>query len=221
MIRGIIFDFDGLILDTEGPVFQSWVELFHQQGAELAFHEWASIIGTASQEHFDPFTLLEEKTGKNLSREKLEKLRYAREMTLCEAQPIMPGVIDKLLVAKERGLGLAIASSSNREWVVGHLERLDLRRYFDVIHTSDDVERTKPDPTLFNLALDSLNLKPQEAVVFEDSPNGVTAAIAAGIFVVAVPNELTRQLPLEHANAVLNSLADATLDEIIAMVNHI
>lgn len=220
MIRGVIFDFDGLILDTEGPIYQSWVELFQEHGAELPFDVWASIIGTSSQEHFDPFALLEEKTGKPLDRARMAPGRLSRELALCNAQPILPGVVEKIQSAKQRGLKLGIASSSNREWVVGHLDRLNLRQYFGVIHTSDDVERTKPAPALFNLALTSLDLQPEEAIVFEDSPNGVAAAKAAGIFVVAVPNALTRQLPLEHADLLLNSLEDAALDDIIAMANH-
>ncbi len=220
MIRGIIFDFDGLILDTEGPVFQSWAELFRGHGVELTLDEWESVIGTSNQEHFNPFTLLEGKIGRVLPRDKLAPIIYAREIELCEAQLVLPGVVDTILAAKNRGLKLGIASSSNREWVVGHLDRLGLLDNFTVIHTSDDVKRTKPHPELFTLALDSLNIKPHEAIVFEDSPNGVTAAKAAGIFVVAVPNNLTRQLSLEHADLILDSLADLALDRIIAMVNH-
>ena len=217
MVRGLIFDFDGLILDTEGPVFQSWVELFREHGAELVLDEWASVIGTSDHEHFNPFTLLEEKVGKVYSHERLESDRFAREMALCEKQSILPGVLDIIQAAEQRNLKLAVASSSSRDWVVGHLNRLGLFQYFEFIHTSDDVEKTKPDPALFNLALASLNLKHQEAIVFEDSPNGVTAAKAAGIFVVAVPNDLTRQLPLDHADIILNSLEDVTLDDIIAI----
>jgi HAD superfamily hydrolase (TIGR01509 family) len=220
MIRGIIFDFDGLILDTEGPVYQSWVELFQDQGTELPFDLWASIIGTSNIEHFDPFKLLEETSGQSLDRETLVPLRYKRELELCNAQPILPGVIDSIERAKELGLKLGVASSSNRSWVAGHLSRLGLAHYFDVVHTSDDVERTKPDPSLFLLVLASLDLQPGEAIAFEDSPNGVTAAKGAGIFTVAIPNDLTRQLSLEHADLKLHSLADLPLDEIIARTNH-
>jgi len=220
MIRGLIFDFDGLILDTEGPVYQSWVELFQDHGAELQFDVWASIIGTSNIEHFNPFNLLEENTGQSLDRETLAPLRLERELELCHAQPIRPGVVDTIMRAKGMDLKMGIASSSNRDWVVGHLSRLGLVHNFDVVHTSDDVERTKPDPSLYLLALASLGLQPGEAIVFEDSPNGVTAAKSAGIFVVAVPNDLTRKLSLDHADLKLHSLADLSLDEIIARTNH-
>jgi HAD superfamily hydrolase (TIGR01509 family) len=220
MIRGLIFDFDGLILDTEVPVYQSWVELFRQHETDLTFDEWSSVIGTSDLEHFNPYQLLEEKTGKVIHQERLESERFAREMALCIEQPILPGVLTIIHAAKDRELKLAIASSSDRDWVVGHLDRLCLSQFFEIVHTSDDVERTKPDPALFNLSLASLNLKPQEAIVFEDSPNGVAAAKAAGIFVVAVPNELTRQLSLDHADIIINSLEEMTLDDIIAITVH-
>ena len=219
MIKGIIFDFDGLILDTEGPIFQSWVEMFQDQGTELTLEDWASVIGRSSDEHFDPFKLLEDKTGRVLPRETLLPRRYRREIDLCESQPILPGVVDTIILAKNRRLKLGVASSSKREWVVQHLERLGLLPYFQVIHTADDVKRTKPDPELFDLTLNSLNLKPEEAIVFEDSPNGVTAAKAAGIFVVAIPNPLTKQLPLDHADMVIRSLADTSLDDILRKID--
>lgn len=215
MIRGLIFDFDGLILDTEGPVYQSWVELYHEFNAELPFDLWASSIGTSDYEHFDPYDMLEEKTGYPLDRVALRERRYARELEMTNNQPILPGVIEKLTAAKDIGLKLGVASSSSRRWVGGHLERLGLIQFFDVIHTFDDVEHTKPDPTLFILALKSLELQPEEAIVFEDSPNGVTASRTAGIFTVAVPNPLTRSLRLDHANLLLQSLTDLSLEEII------
>jgi HAD superfamily hydrolase (TIGR01509 family) len=216
MIGGIIMDFDGLILDTEGPVYQSWIELYQEHGTNLPFEEWAAIIGTSNTEHFDPFKKLEAKIGRQLDRQALVPRRYARELELCYVQPILPGVLDVIGAAREMGLKLAIASSSSRQWVEGHLIRLGLDHYFKVVHTSDDVERTKPDPALYLLALRSLNLQPEEAIVFEDSPNGVAAAKAAGIFVVAVPNPVTRRLSLDHADLKLDSLTDLSLGEIIS-----
>ena len=218
MIRALIFDFDGLILDTEMPVYTSWVELFQAYGEVLPFEDWAKIIGTSDIEHFDPFSMLEEKTGKKLDREVLGPKRYDREMSLCLDEPILPGVVEIVQGAHQLGLKLGIASSSSREWVVGHLTRLGLIDYFPVIHTSDDVEKTKPDPTLFKLALESLGLEAEEAVVFEDSPNGITAAKALGIYVVAVPNTLTRNLELDHADMRLESLVGVKLEDILVQV---
>lgn len=216
MIRGVIFDFDGLIVDTESPIYQSWVELFHEHDEAFPFEVWATIIGTSDLEHFNPFGMLEGKLGRKLDRETLAPRRLKRELELVNAQPILPGVIEMIADVKETGLKMGIASSSDSKWVIGHLTRLGLIRHFEVIHTSDDVERTKPDPELYTLALNSLGLKPDESIVFEDSPNGVTAAQRAGIFTVVVPNPLTRRLNIDHADLRLESLADQTLAEIIA-----
>ena len=215
MIRGLIFDFDGLILETEGPIYQSWVELYREYGVELPMEFWGSIIGTSSHEHLDIFGLLEEKVGQRLDRESLAPKRAAREMEIVLQDSVLPGVVEMIESAKRLGLKLGIASSSDRDWVVGHLTRLDLLSYFDVVHTSEDVEQTKPDPALYQLALKTLELGPTEAIVFEDSPNGVTAAKFAGIYTVAVPNVMTRQLNLDHADLKLDTLADLSLDEII------
>lgn len=215
MIRGLIFDFDGLILETEGPVYQSWVEFYQEFGAELPMEIWSGVIGTSNTEHLDIFSLLEDTIGRKLDRAVLAPRRAAREMEICLAQPTLPGVVEKINTAQEMGLRLGIASSSNRDWVVGHLTRLGLVDYFEVVHTSEDVERTKPDPALYRLALKSLALNPAEAIVFEDSPNGVTAAKATGIFTVAVPNGMTRQLNLDHADLILDSLAELSLAEIV------
>ena len=218
MIRGLIFDFDGLIIDTEWPVYQSWVEVFDFYGVEMPVDQWTSIIGTSSHEHFDPYEMIERQVGRTLDRQNLHEKRRGRELEMVAVQPILPGVEGILSSAKTHHLKLGLASSSDRNWVAGNLARLGLLEYFDIIHTSDDVERTKPDPTLYLLALQSLGLSPTEAVVLEDSPNGVMAAKDAGIFTVAVPNPLTARLNLDRADMILGSLAELSLEDLIQAV---
>jgi HAD superfamily hydrolase (TIGR01509 family) len=218
MIRGLIFDFDGLILDTESTVYQSWQELYQEYGQELPFEDWGSIIGISPDEHFDPFQRLETLLGYPLEGQGLRERRHQREMELVVQQPVLPGVEAYLNKAKDLGLGLGVASSSARDWVGGNLERLGLIDYFDVVHTSDDVEQTKPDPALYHLALESLNLEVGEAFVLEDSPNGITAAQRVGLFCVVVPNPLTRLLNVDHADLRLDSLADISLEDLIEKV---
>jgi HAD superfamily hydrolase (TIGR01509 family) len=220
MIRGIIFDFDGLIVDTEWSVYQSWIEVFQIFDAQLPLDQWTSIIGTSEYEHFDPYEVLEQQIGQTLDRDSLRQQRHESEMRLVEQQQVLPGVNEYLRLAKEKELSLGIASSSDRKWVIGNLERLGLKRYFDVIHTSDDVARTKPDPALYLLALQSLQLKPEEAIVLEDSPNGIRAAKSANIFTVAVPNPLTARLDLSCADLILGSLAELTLPDLIEKVEN-
>jgi HAD superfamily hydrolase (TIGR01509 family) len=132
-------------------------------------------------------------------------------------QPIMPGVVDYLNEARRLGLRLAVASSSPHNWVDTHLARLGLADRFDFTICGDDVPpgRTKPHPDLFLKALDALNIKAGEAIVFEDSPNGVTAARAAGIFVVRVPNPITLLLKTDGANLTLDSLSQIPLPKLL------
>lgn len=214
MIRALIFDFDGLVLETEGPVFQSWQELYRSYGCYLSFAKWATIIGTTDGE-FDPWDDLEKQVGRFLDRSTVDQQRLQRELDLIAARPIMPGVQEYLEDARRLGLKLGMASSSSSEWVTGHLIRLGLINYFDCIKTRDDVRQTKPDPELFLAVLAELDIRPDQAIVFEDSPNGILAANRAGIYCVVVPNELTRTLPIDQAHKRLDSLADLPLENLL------
>lgn len=218
MIQALIFDFDGLILDTETPLFQSWQELFSQYNCQLSLATWSETIGTA-EVIYDPFVELEKQLGSPLDREALATKRLAREIALINAQPIMPGVKEYLLQANALGLKIGLASSSSRQWVTSHLERLGLIGYFNCIRASDDVAVTKPDPALYRAVLAQLKLAPQEALALEDSPNGVLAAKQAGLFCVAIPNPLTSHLSLSHADLILPSLVGYSLETLLQEVN--
>ena len=149
--------------------------------------------------------------GEPLAREALNERRYEHEIALIEAEELRPGIADYLAAARQHRLKRAIVSSSTRRWVDMHLERLEEATGWDAICTADrDPARAKPAPVLYLEALDRLEVKADEAVAFEDSPNGVRAAKAAGVYCVAVPNEVTRELGLAEAGAdiVLDSLAD-------------
>lgn len=218
MIRALIFDFDGLILDTETPEYQVWQAVYREHGLELTLAVWAGWLGGDGDSVYNPYDDLERRLGHPLDREALRQRALQSSLALVAAQPVLPGVESYLAEAKRLGgLGLAIASSSPRDWVDGHLSRLGLLAHFDAIKTAEDVERTKPDPALFLAALDALGARPEEAIVLEDSPNGVLAAKRAGIFCVAVPNPLTRQLALDHADLRLDSLADLPLETLLAL----
>jgi HAD superfamily hydrolase (TIGR01509 family) len=218
-VKALIFDFDGLILETETPVFQSWQELYHAHGCEIPMDAWAKIIGAAEYE-FNPFDELERQLGRPVDREAEASRRRQRERELILSQPALPGVREYLQAAHRRGLRCAVASSSTCDWVENHLKRLGLFDDFVSIKTSEDVAHTKPAPDLFLAALGDLQVKPQEAIVFEDSPNGILAAKRAGIFCVAVPNGMTVGLPLDLADMRLKSLADLPLDDLLKAVNH-
>jgi HAD superfamily hydrolase (TIGR01509 family) len=216
-IRAFLFDFDGLILDTELASRAGWELLYRDHGHELPPELWATVVGTYGA--WDPMAHLEELVGEPLEREALNVRRYAHEIALIEAEELRPGIAEYLAAARQHGLKRAIVSSSSRRWVETHLERLEEAVGWDAICTAEgDRHRAKPAPTLYLEALETLGVASSEAVAFEDSPNGVKAAKEAGIFCVAVPNEVTRDLGLEESGAdlVLDSLADLPPEELLA-----
>ena len=217
MIRGVIFDFDGLILDTETPIFQSWKEIFEQHGCEFTLKMWAECIGR-SPDLYDRCDLLETCFGRSVDRDAIHRMQRQRETELIDEQSLLPGVERILAEAERLGLKRAIASSSSRAWVFRYLKRFDLVKTFEVVRCADDVDRAKPAPDLYLAVLEALALRADEVIAFEDSPNGVTAAKGAGIFCVAVPNALTGQLPLDHADLRLPSLDELPLAQIIEFV---
>lgn len=218
MIRALVFDFDGLILETEEPVYLSWLELYQKYGCQLSFEAWGSIIGTANG-GFNPHTNLERCLGHSVPEDAFQK-RLQRETELIMERPILPGVEDYLKDAKRLGLKVGLASSSTCSWVTNHLERLGLIEYFEVIRASDDVKQTKPDPELYLSALAGLGVPANQAIALEDSPNGVAAAKNAGMYCVAIPNVLTRQLKLERADLRLDSLRDMKLESLLAKLDN-
>ncbi len=217
MIKALIFDFDGLIIDTEMSSFQTWQEIYEEHDCQLPFSTWAICIG-GSIELFDPFEYLEQQIGRPVLREEIRLRRRLRHVQIVEEQPVLPGVEDYILSAKRLGLKIGLASSSRHEWVDTHLTRLGLIDYFDSIKCFDDVTQSKPDPELYLAVLGALGVHGHEAIALEDSPNGVIAAQQAGIYCVAVPNPVTRQLSLEHADLCLSSLGDVSLEHLLEKV---
>jgi HAD superfamily hydrolase (TIGR01509 family) len=218
MIEALVFDFDGLILDTESSSLQTWQEIYAEFGCDLPFETWAKSIGGSAAEPFDACEYLETLLGRPVPREDLRSRRRLRHVEIVETLLPLPGVEDYLREAKRLGLKIGLASSSRHEWVDAHLARLGLLVYFDTIKCRNDVERVKPDPALYLAVLDALHVRAEQAVVFEDSPNGVIAAQRAGIFSIAVPNFITSRLSLEHADMRLTSMKDMPLEELLSVV---
>jgi HAD superfamily hydrolase (TIGR01509 family) len=214
-IRAVIFDFDGLIVDSETPDYETWAWVFAEHGAELALDEWIACVGRPSAE-WNPCDLLETCLGRPVDRAAIEAARHPRFRAAVDAQPPMAGVEAAIAAARGLGLRLAVASSATRDWVVHHLERVGLAPHFEAVHTVDDVARGKPEPDLFLLACETLGVAPAEAVVLEDSPNGLLAARRAGCRCVVVPNTVTRAFPFDGADLRLDSLADRPLPEWLA-----
>lgn len=214
MVRALVFDFDGLILDTEVPVYQAWAEVYEQHGERLSLDFWTTIVGHGLST-FDTMAELERRLGRTLDREAIGASQRRREAELVNALPIAPGVLAWRQQAIEMGVRLGLASNSSRRWVVGHLERLGLDGW-RCIRCAEDVAEAKPAPDLYLAVLQCLGVSASEALAVEDSAAGVQSARAAGLYVVAVPSTLTANHDLSGADFLLRSLADATLGEVAA-----
>lgn len=216
-IKALIFDFDGLILETESPIYKSWQLVYQMYGQQLQLEQWVNTIGTWD-DPFSPYTDLEVLLGNKLDWQTIEPQRHDYEMSLVMQQEVLPGVREYLCEARRLGLKIGLASSSDGTWVYGHLQRLGLMSHFDCTRVREDVRRAKPDPELYLSATACLGVNPAEAIALEDSQHGITAARAAGLYAVAVPHNLTAHLPFTEAHLRLESLADVPLEQLIARV---
>ena len=220
MLSALIFDFDGLILDTETPEYLVWKNIYRENGFDFPHEDWGRIIGGYGLSDFDAADNLSLLSQGRLDSASLRARHSVESFAMIHTQSVLPGVIEILREAKRHHLKLAIASSSPHAWVDNHAKRLGIFDLFDTVVCADDVGagRTKPNPDLFLTALNQLQVQKNEAVIFEDSPNGVKAANRAGVFVVAVPNPVTSLLSLEGADRIVRSLADLTLRELFDLV---
>ena len=214
-IQGLLFDFDGLLVDTESPSRLGWEEIYREHGHDLPQEQWATLVGTIGAP-FDPAGHLEELIGRPLDRDELRKRKRARSHELADLEKLRPGVEEYFVEAERLGLKTAVVSSSEEWWIERHLGRLGRLEGLDaIVAANGDTSRAKPQPDLYLDALERLGLQPEEAIAFEDSPNGVTAAKAAGLFCVAVPNPITATLALDDADLVLASLTDLPLPKLL------
>ncbi len=214
MIKAVVFDFDGLIFDTETHEYDVLQEIFKEHGSELSMSVWGKVIGTNAG--FDPLAHLEEQIGRKLDTEKLKKERQSRFKERIKHEGPLPGVENYIDGARDLGLKVGLASSSHYDWVSSHLKNLDLHDRFDCIKTADDVEHVKPDPSLYLEAAKCLGVKPAEALAFEDSANGAAAAKKAGMYCVVVPNTVTKHLEFDDdIDDRLDSMAELELAVLI------
>ena len=214
MIDTLVFDFDGVIIDTEVPTFTAWQEVFKSFGQSVDRGLWSSIIG-GGQKFFDTMAYLEGIVGPLPDREDIRRRKNERADKMIAESPVMPGVLGYLADARRLGLKLAVASSSPRNWVEGHLVERGLLDYFGAVVTRDDVARVKPDPALYSTAVERVGSEPSRAFAIEDSFNGVTSAKRAGLLCVAVPNEMTEDMDFGQADVRLGSLAEMPLEALL------
>ncbi len=217
MIKAIVFDFDGLILDTEVPEYEAWRSVYQAHGVDLPLSTWVPFIGGGDE--FDPYDHLTELTGTPIDRDKVRQHRRAKFDELLGGAAPLPGVQDYIVAAREHGLQIGIASSSDHSWVDPKLEQIGMSNTFDTVVCADDVGSSKPNPASYLAALTNLGVTAEQAFALEDSPNGVQGAKNAGLFCVAVPGPMTEDQSFDHADMRLESLADTPLAELLEIIS--
>lgn len=217
MIKALLFDFDGTLVDTESIDLRTWTEVFEAHGVAVPLDRFALRIGTLTgPNEFDELDAL---LDAPCDREAVTATRHRRELELLALEPLRPGVRELLEDARDLGLQVAIVSSSTRAWIDSNLERLGLvDGWATVVGADGDTTRCKPSPALYLEALELLGVAADEAIAIEDSPNGITSARAAGIFCVGFPNDVTSTLDLSHADLVVESLEDVPLADLLERV---
>lgn len=190
-------------------------EAYREHGVELPLEQYSECIGT-SLHAFNPYEYLVTDLHLPIDLDDFRASVHARHRQLMDREAVRPGVIKWLQYAKEHHLRIGLATSSRRAWIDPFLDGLDIRDYFDCIKTADDVEHVKPDPALYEQALQCLGVLPNEAIAVEDSPNGSEAALRAGVYCLVVPNPVTKPLHFGHVHWKVDSLEDIDFAELLA-----
>jgi HAD superfamily hydrolase (TIGR01509 family) len=210
MIRALVFDFDGLILDTETPLIDSYGEVHARHGVAFDRALFVRSVGHAAYA-FDPWHGF----SPHADRAALELERGVCKDALLLRQPVLPGVVALLDAAGKRDWRIGLASNSEHAWVEPHLERIGLRDRFEFLACREDAPSPKPEPDLYRLVLNRFGLRGHEAIAFEDSHTGSLAAKRANLWAVAVPNESTAHHDFNHVDLRVTSLAEVDLEALM------
>lgn len=215
MIKAIIFDFDGLIIDTESVWYESYKETLRSYQFDLPLAQFGECIGS---DETVLSTYFKKHLGENCDVEEIETRAFDIYKTKMNSPEARIGVLDYLQEASNTGYKIGLASSSSKAWVTKYLEELGLLDFFEVIVTRDDVKKVKPAPDLYLKAINDLNINSSEAIAFEDSLNGSIAAMTAGLKCVIVPNPVTELSAFENYSLRLKSMSEKSLSEVIELI---
>jgi HAD superfamily hydrolase (TIGR01509 family) len=203
----VLFDFDGVLVDTEWAIYQAWLRTFEAHGHDLPLEVYTRCIGSDFAT-WSPKTHLEELSGLAFDWHEIDARRQEEILADLGNAGAMKGVVEVLEKLRNQEIPCAVVSSSSHAWVDTWLDKLNLTQYFVTIICRGDAPYIKPAPDLFIEAAKRLALPPPDCLVIEDSLNGLKSANAAGIPVWIVPNRVTSGLDFSTAQRVLDSLCD-------------
>ncbi len=213
MYRALLFDLDGTLAETDSLHLPTWVDVLRPYGIEIDEEFYRERISGRSNSKIveDLLPDLSAKEGRDLADAKEASFRERAD----ELEPL-PGLLDFMREAKDRGLSLALVTNAPEENVEAMLLALELREFFDEVVLSDEVGPVKPDPAPYRAALDRLGVPPEEAVAFEDSTSGIASSVGAGIPTVGIASTQAPET-LEDAGAfmVAADFADPELRRLV------
>jgi HAD superfamily hydrolase (TIGR01509 family) len=213
-VEAVIFDFDGLLMDTESPMLDSWRNEWRQHGLDLDVDTFfADHGGDVTPERY---ARLARAVGPDFDQAASHARRIAYRDRLLATLGLAPGIAGWLDQAQELGIRLAVASSSPGSWVRGLLAGVHCLDRFELMACGDEVSQPKPDPGVYLLALERLGLPAARVIAVEDAPHGVAAAQAAGMRCVAIPNRHASPARFAAADLLLTSAAEAGLEQVLA-----
>ncbi|HOT13624.1 MAG TPA: hexitol phosphatase HxpB [Bacteroidales bacterium] len=219
MTACVIFDMDGVIIDSEPLWRETLIEVFGEIGIKLTEDMCRQTMGMTTKGAVDYW--YEKLPWKGFSIEEvISKIEFSIIEKIKAKGTAMTGVVDVMQMLKKQGIRMALASSSAIKVIETVLDKLDLRQYFELYHSAQLEAKGKPDPAVFLSTARMMNYHPSQCLVIEDSIHGVSAAIAAGMKVVAIPDPvLFNDKGFDKADLKLKSLKDFTLECFLSINN--
>lgn len=205
-IKAILFDMDGVIVDSEPLHFEAHKKALEHFGIEMTLEDYIKHGVASGDDHI--YEKMSEKSGKTIDKKEISaiKKQFYREI-FDEKGKLIPGILEALQDFS-KGYKLALVSSGTMNAIEYVLEKLNIKNYFSLIVCGEDVERVKPFPDLYLKAIELLNIKRENCIAIEDSATGISAAKEAGLKCIAIPNEFTKNQDLSRADIIMENIKE-------------
>lgn len=212
MIKGCIFDLDGVIVDTAKYHFQAWRRLANELGFDFTEEENEQLKGVSRAESLKQILSwggVEKSDDEQAALAARKNEWYVELISSMTPEEILPGAKEFLNDLKQKGVKIALGSASKNAATI--LERIQLTNYFDAIIDGTKTTRSKPDPEVFQLGAEAIGLSPSEIAVFEDAEKGIEAALNGGFWAVGVGSTAN----LSRAHLVIPGFQNFTFDKLV------
>lgn len=217
MLEAVIFDMDGVIVDSEPWHLEINLKLYEELGFKLTLEEYKQFIGKSN---IDMWSLLKNKYSLKQSIPELLKMQGEKNIQFLRKQKdgLIEGILPLLKTLKEKGIPAGLASSSSLEYIEAVLNKFKIREYFQVVVTGENMEKGKPAPDIFLYTAKLLGVKPEKCVVIEDSENGVKAAKAGGMRCIGFNNPNSGEQDLRGADWLIDSIKEIRFEDLIKLI---